>query len=211
MGTYSLTATVTVRLMNASFLLTVVYGPSEDPDKGLFLQELRSLKPVTSQPWLCLGDFNLIYEARDKNNLNLNRRLMGRFRRALDHCELKEIVLQNRKYTWSDGQQQPTLVHLDRFFCNSDWDILFSSWGLQALSSSMSDHCPLFLCQLNSPSRKAKFKFEQFWTKIPGFLDVVKDAWNKPAAGNNAMMILNNKLQHTAMALRSWSKNLLEM
>uniref|UniRef100_A0A453CXW1 Endonuclease/exonuclease/phosphatase domain-containing protein n=1 Tax=Aegilops tauschii subsp. strangulata TaxID=200361 RepID=A0A453CXW1_AEGTS len=42
-------------------------------------------------PWLALGDFNLIYEARDKNNLNLNRRLMGKFRAALNRAELFEI------------------------------------------------------------------------------------------------------------------------
>lgn len=133
---------------------------------------------------------------------------MGQFRNALDFCELREIVLHNRKYTWSNGQESPTLVHLDRFFCNNDWDIIFSSWGLQALSSSMSDHCPLFLCQQNTPPRKGKFKFEQFWTKIPGFFEVVKETWDKPAAGRNAMMILHNKLHNTATALRSWSKNL---
>lgn len=208
MGLSSLSATVNMRLMGVSFLITVVYGPSEDPEKGAFLQELLSLKPDPGIPWLCIGDFNLIYEAKDKNNLNLNRRLMGQFRNALNQCELREITLHNRKYTWSNGQERPTLVHLDRLFCNNDWDILFSTWGLQALSSSMSDHCPLVLCQQSCPPRKAKFKFEHFWTKIPGFLDVVKEAWSKPAAGRNAMMVLHNQLHNTATALRSWSKDL---
>lgn len=206
LGLYSLSATVHMRLSGTSFFMTVVYGPSEDPDKGNFLQELQSIKPDLATPWLCVGDFNLIYEARDKNNLNLNRRLMGQFRNTLDACELKEIVLHNRKYTWSNGQDNPTLVHLDRFFCNNDWDINYSTWGLQALSSSMSDHCPLFLCQQSTPPRKAKFKFECFWTKIPGFFEVVKEAWDRSAAGNNPMMILHNKLLNTAKALRSWSK-----
>jgi hypothetical protein len=46
-----------------------------------------------------LGDFNLIYSARDKNNSNLNRRLMGIFMHVLDTCELFEFAIQNRKYT----------------------------------------------------------------------------------------------------------------
>jgi hypothetical protein len=35
----------------------------------------------------------MIYKARDKNNHNLNLRLMSRFRRTLDSCELKELSL----------------------------------------------------------------------------------------------------------------------
>jgi hypothetical protein len=59
----------------SSFLLSVVYGPSDD--KPLFLDELALLKPPAANPWIVLGDCNLIYEARDKNNLNLNHDFMG--------------------------------------------------------------------------------------------------------------------------------------
>lgn len=44
-------------------------------------------------PWMIIGDFNLIYQASDKSNLSFNRRLMGKFRRALDECELMDITL----------------------------------------------------------------------------------------------------------------------
>jgi hypothetical protein len=54
------------------FLLTVVYGPSEDAAKVEFLDELLSISPNSQVQWVVLGDFNLIYDARDKNNLNLN-------------------------------------------------------------------------------------------------------------------------------------------
>jgi hypothetical protein len=50
-------------LVKASFLITTVYEPTEDSQKIMFLDEL----------WLCLGDFNLIYETRDNNNININR------------------------------------------------------------------------------------------------------------------------------------------
>lgn len=134
---YSLSVTITLKLTNVSFILTTVYGPTEDRYKLDFLEELRSIKPPAGSPWVCLGDFNLIYEAKDKSNLNLNRRLMGQFRAALDTCELLEISLHNRKFTWSNERDNLTLVHLDRVFCNEEWDMLFSSLCLQALSSSM--------------------------------------------------------------------------
>jgi hypothetical protein len=90
---FNMSLKLTVKLTNASFLLTFVYGPNEDSLKTLFLDELIDHRPTASTVWLCLGDFNLIYEARDKNNNNINHRLMGRFRRALDASKLMELRL----------------------------------------------------------------------------------------------------------------------
>jgi len=100
------------------------------------------------------------------------------------------------------------MVHLDRFFCNKGWDNFFSSLCLQALASSMSDHCPLLLCNQERPPRKAKFKFEQFWTRVPYFMETVQRAWEQPVLGNSALMIFHNKLLNTAKALTKWSKSL---
>jgi hypothetical protein len=46
-----------------------------------------------------LGDLNLIYKAQDKSNGRLNRGMMLRFRKALDHLGVKEINLVGRKFT----------------------------------------------------------------------------------------------------------------
>lgn len=119
-----------------------------------------------------------------------------------------EIKLQNRKYTWSNGQRNPTLVHLDRFFCNKEWDDLFNNLSLQAMSSSLSDHCPLFLCNQQNPPRPAFFRFEVFWTRAPCFLQTVQSAWQAMARGSSPLMILHNRLTNTAKALRLWSKSL---
>lgn len=92
---FSVSATVTIKTSGASFLITVVYGPTRRNQKPTFLRELRRLKPPDGQKWLVLGDFNLIYRARDKNNRNLNLRQMSLFRTTLNFCELREIRLQN--------------------------------------------------------------------------------------------------------------------
>jgi len=153
---FSISIELTMKLSNASFLLTSVYGPTDDSLKSLFLNELVHCQPMAGIARLCLGDFNLICEARDKNNDNINRRNMGRFRRALDASELIEIRLLNRRYTWSNGRACPTPVHLDRVFCNKDWDSIFPAVSLLALSSSLSDHSPLYLCtQQRAPSAKS--------------------------------------------------------
>ena len=209
-GEYSITQSCIFLPSNSNFVIIVVYGPSENDNasKDAFLRELVNCQPAGNTPWLCLGDFNLIVEARDKNNSNINRAHMRKFRRALDASELIEIRLQNRKYTWSNGQRNPTLVHLDRCFCNKDWEDVFPCLCLQAVSSSLSDHCPLLLCNHHPHPRPAVFRFEQFWVKAPGFLEAVQSAWDRPVRGTSPLMFLHNKLLNTSQALRQWSRSL---
>jgi hypothetical protein len=68
------------------------------------------------------GDFNMISSSEDKNNANINRALMGRFRHFVNDMELKEIPLLGRQYTWSNEGASPTLVKLDRVLCTGDWE-----------------------------------------------------------------------------------------
>jgi hypothetical protein len=153
--------------------------------------------------WLIAGDFNLIYKASDKNNLNLNRRLMGKFRAALDECELLEIPLQNIKFTWSSKRECPTLVKLDRVFCNAQWDVLFPNFALNALSTGGSDHCSILLHHQQSTVKGADFRFENLWTKINGFSEVVQRSWEKPQVGSVHTILRKKKLLETAKEMRA--------
>jgi hypothetical protein len=64
-------------------------------------------------------------QVEDKNNSHINRDMMGRFKKLVDDLALKEIPLHGRKFTWSNQQNQPTLVKLDRVLCSIDWEELF--------------------------------------------------------------------------------------
>jgi exonuclease III len=205
---YSLTMVIKPKWFCSSFTLTTVYGPTDDEAKQAFLAELVALKPSPIMPWVVLGDFNQIYSASDKNNLNLNIMNMGRFRNALDSCEFFKLALQNRRYTWSNERQDPTLVRLDHAFYNKEWGLMLPGFSLQALSSSISDHCPILLCQQLRPKRKEVFRFESFWVKVPGFHEVVQQAWNNPVTGRSTLNILYYKLQNTARELKAWSRKL---
>lgn len=70
---------------------------------------------------------NQIRRARDKNKRNVNHGRINHFRAALHSCELTEIHLQNRRFTWSNERENPTLRKLDAFDCNSEWDIRFDT------------------------------------------------------------------------------------
>jgi exonuclease III len=142
--------------------LTRVYGPQRDEEKVLFLQDLRNIRALCNGPWLLARDFNLIYQAADKNNNNLDRAMMGRFRHFLDDNNLKEIPLLGRKYTWSNERRLPTLVRLDRAFCRDDWEGIFPDAVLQSTTARVSDHCPLILGLKVNTSGKRRFHFESF-------------------------------------------------
>lgn len=204
-GRYSVSGIATIRHTATTFKLTVVYGPTRRAEKDAFLRHLRLSKPPDDTKWLLLGDFNLIYRAQDKNN-NLDLSLMRRFRRTLSYCELNEIHLQNRKYTWSNERRRPTLVRLDRFFCNQSWDLHFESHSLHALSTAHSDHCPLLLCNQTGPRPPAPFRFENIWTKMPRFMETVQEAWGCPTTHTEPFHRLGHKLYHTGRALKAWSR-----
>jgi hypothetical protein len=184
--------------------ITIVYGPQSDADKITFLQELRDVCAACPGPWLLCGDFNLIYRIEDKNNSNLNRRMMGRFRRLFNDLALKEIYLNGRRYTWSNGQDPPTLVHLDRFFCTSDWEDGHGDCHLRCLASVVSDHSPLLLDCAPLPPAQRRFRFEEFWLRLDGFHDTVADAWLS-VHDADPFRRLTLRLQATARKLTSWS------
>lgn len=134
---------------------------------------------------------------------------MRQFRAALNFCQLKEIHLQNRKYIWSNERRHPTMVRLDRVFCNEAWDLAFERYGLQALATSISDHCPLLLSTTDGPRLPRPFRFENFWTKLPGFLEEVQQVWRMPTPYTQPVSILHYKMAATAKHLRARSRSLM--
>lgn len=152
------------------------------------------------------GDFNLIYKDSDKNNANLNRVMMRRFRGLIEDLALKEIPLHGRKFTWSNHQETPVLVKLDRVLCSVDWELLFPNVLLQSAASQDSDHCPLLLGLRDNKSGKRRFHFESFWTKLDGFQEVVHSGWNAVIPVPCPFKTVELKLKETAKRLQAWSE-----
>jgi exonuclease III len=69
---YSVTTTINRIVDGATWTVIRVYGPQEDTNKLLFLQELRQIKQIASKCWILVGDFNLIYRASDKSTDRVN-------------------------------------------------------------------------------------------------------------------------------------------
>jgi exonuclease III len=167
---HSITATFSSRAGGTAWTLTNVYGPSDvDAAKESFLHDLAELRHSVVGPWLIVGDFNIILSVADKNIDRLNRRLMSKFRAMLNITKMKDIKLVGRHFTWSNEQDPPTLGRLDWAICNVDWDTSFPNDQLTAISSSISDHCPLVLSCGGKIKRYSGFRFEAFWPHVEGY------------------------------------------
>jgi hypothetical protein len=58
---FAITARLTPVLGGAPWTITTVYGPNDDAEKILFLQELVRLRSAIVGPWLLIGDFNICH------------------------------------------------------------------------------------------------------------------------------------------------------
>lgn len=155
---------------------TGVCRPHLDAHKLLFLEEMHTIHAACPGPRLIAGDFNLIYRATDKNNTNIDRALMGRFRRTLNQLQLKQIELIGRRFTWSNERDSLTLVRLDRAFCTTDWEAIYPDHALLSTTAGTSDHCPLTLSLRSHIRGKRRFHFESFWPCLDGFHEAVQVA-----------------------------------
>ena len=204
--TNTVTTKLTMLAENKEWSISGVYGPQNDADKILFLQEILDLCQHMLPTWLLLGDFNLILNAQEKNNNRLNLQMINRFRATIDNLELARIELRGKKYTWCNDQQSPTMTRIDHIFASTDWLDLFPRTELQALASLGSDHCALFLQGDTNRDFCRGFRFEAHWVQMPGFADTVQKAWSTPVDTQDAILRLHVKLLCTGKALRNWRR-----
>jgi hypothetical protein len=190
-------------------MVTGVYGSQGTLEKKMFIRELRHLKQLARPEWMMFGDFNLISRQQDKSNGRINRSLISRFQRAINHLQLRELNLIEKRFTWSNNHTTPTMSRIDKALCSSYWENIFDNPILQALSSSTSDHCPLLLTPHSAPPFQPKFRFHAFWVDMSGFKEAVLHSWNKDTPSNlNHMMTLHVKLGKVAKELRARSRRL---
>ncbi|KAM0822584.1 hypothetical protein ACQ4PT_071403 [Festuca glaucescens] len=191
-----------------NFRVISVYGPQLEPDKLQFLTDLEPML-LSSSPCCLMGDFNLIVSAAEKSSNNLNRRTMAAFRRFINKGELQELYLHGRRFTWSNEQADAIMVKLDRALHNAEWNSAFPNCLLQALSSDVSDHCPLLFTSQAGFKPCRRFRFENSWVKLDGFHEQVLASWNAPLFCYDAFERLRIKFARTAKGLAKWSGKLI--
>jgi hypothetical protein len=87
-----------------------------------------------------------------------------------------------------------------------DWELANPNAHLQALGSSVSDHCPMVLSCNLFHRRYRGFRFEAWWLQQPGFRDIVDQSWSQPVWSQNKARVLHIKLSRLTKRLKQWHR-----
>ena len=146
---------------NYRFWVLNIYGPAQHSCSDDFIREVKDFCTNENLPILMGGDFNLIRNNKERNQGHGDPRLMGLFNNFIRDLQLREIHVSGVKFTWSNKQQNPTLVKLDRILATTCWDIHFSSAFAWSKARVGSDHSPLVLGTGDRRDNKAKYFYFQ--------------------------------------------------
>ena len=96
------------------------------------------------------------------------------------------------------------MQQLDWFFTSPAWTLSYPNTVVLPLAKSVSDHTPCKV-QIGTHIPKATlFRFENYWTLIPGFMDTVSKAWFSCSHHDGARNI-STKIKALRAALKSWN------
>jgi hypothetical protein len=175
-------------------------------DTDSFLSNLELLSNTIANPWLVIGDFNLIRSAQDKNNSNVNGRLIRAFNDCIHNSALLELPLLDRLFTWSNMRDSPTLARLDRAFINNAFNTSFPHTHLSSLPRPTSDHVPLLATIATSVPVCRPFRFERSWLLHNDFLPSILPAWSAPPLSGNSVGSIVAKVKAVRHAAKVWAR-----
>ncbi|XP_075099007.1 uncharacterized protein LOC142175900 [Nicotiana tabacum] len=170
---------------------------------------MYNLAKDMSLPWLVRGDFNIIWDEEEKfGGLPVSLNEVNDFRHCINTCNLTNLGFKGSIFTWWNGRVEEDCIfkRLDRFLANMEFQQMLPGIEITDLSKIGSDHSPMMLsCNTATEPVKKAFRFLNFWTKYPTFIDVVKENWQADFAGD-PFIIFNHKLKRLKKALSTWSR-----
>jgi endonuclease/exonuclease/phosphatase family metal-dependent hydrolase len=98
----------------------------------------------------------------EKNNDNFHQSVSVSFNDCIQDLYLIELTLLDRRFTWTNKRDDPTLERLDRAFINLDWDRVLPSTLLSSMTRRTSDHVPLKIDIATTIPRSNLFRFDNY-------------------------------------------------
>ncbi|XP_028074762.1 uncharacterized protein LOC114277117 [Camellia sinensis] len=129
---------------------------------------------------------------------------MKQLNEFIDACELNDLPLYGRKYTWCNAQEAYKWSRIDRVLLSPEWLIHFNMklWGLPRL---ISDHCPLLLMEDERNWGPKPFRFINVWTLHPSFSHLFTTCWKNSNFVGWVGFIIQQKLKYLKLELKKWN------
>ena len=112
--------TVKVSVGNLVWLCSAVYGSPQFEKRCMLWDHLRSINSSHNGPWMAVGDFNEIVAPDESTGAYFSSHRASLLATTLDDCELFDLKVTGRRYTWSSTVQagRDLAKKLDRALVN---------------------------------------------------------------------------------------------
>ena len=84
-------------------MVSFIYAPIDGTLKKELWDYLITFKDSVSTPWCLAGDFNETLSPSDRKGGSKVSASMSRFKQCIDSCELLDLLLNGKRFTWSRG------------------------------------------------------------------------------------------------------------
>ncbi|XP_070002176.1 uncharacterized protein [Nicotiana sylvestris] len=159
-----------------TFYFTVVYGLHTVQDGKELWRNLRDIERIQQEPWLVMGDFNVILEVEDRVHGNVVQDHEIRdFREFVEDAGMTKLKAIGRSFTWTNSN---VFSKIDRALVNGEWMNKMPHIQVHVLDSYFSDHS--HLCVELERQQKATtrpFRFMNCLADDPNFGKIVTDNW----------------------------------
>ncbi|XP_028061534.1 uncharacterized protein LOC114264968 [Camellia sinensis] len=186
------------------YTLLNIYAPNEMGARGEFWERLVNLKNEFPKPWCIAGDFNEIRSIGEKKGCSRRDKGMKELNEFIDKCEVVDLPLLDRKFTWCNSTDGEKWSRIDRVLVDPSWHEVFNL-KLWRLPRVVSDHCPLLLMEDERDWGPKPFRVLNAWLLHREFQAFVEKNWNKANVVGWAGYILCNKLKTLNIRLKKWN------
>ncbi|KAL4291925.1 hypothetical protein GQ457_14G007740 [Hibiscus cannabinus] len=179
--------------------LVNVYAPNDRTERGAFFEELTILLYDIQLPVIVGGDFNVVKCREEKIGSSGDSRSMGKFNEFIRDNELVDLPMGGKFFTWFRREPRFTASVLDRFLVSPEVIVWFPNLSQLALPRKLSDHCPIFLREVQIKCKHRPFKWFTHWGDNSEFCDMMSNTLlSKKGVG------IGVKLKTAKAVAKSW-------
>lgn len=208
-----ITVEVTWPSIQSKFFISAVYASNVDEERNFLWSEITDLATshgLDDKPWLILGDFNQIRSPTEHSkpaSLNFDKRMRD-FNQCLQSANLDDLNFRGNMFTWwNKRKNDPIAKKLDRSLVNEGWYFEFPSSVTYFGIPEFSDHVVISITlDPSTVKTKKPFRFYNFTTQSPVFLDMICNSWFSFNVTGSAMFRVSRKLKLLKKTIKDFSK-----